>query len=318
MRRTLILILLSLRLASALSQISITLNPQQQFKETIPAGNYSGIAWLGGTRYAVVSDKSEHDGYYVFDIQLDTITGAILSAKTLGFYGSERPGRDDEDIAYLPDRCTLMISGETDNHIIEFDQQGRYTGRATAWPDSLGNLPENEGLEALTYCKESHHLWTCNETAPIRLLEIDSIMKVCRVIPYRMDSASISPREGAFYTFGVPSLCALNADSLLVLEREAYVPKMKLGAFVKCKLFCYNILTYEKTLLAQWQTYMKLFDHSFANYEGMCIGPMLAGGKRALVMVADSQNQYAGVLRDWLKTAVLIKSVATGYPQSNK
>ena len=318
MRRTLILILLSLRLASALSQISITLNPQQQFKETIPAGNYSGIAWLGGTRYAVVSDKSEHDGYYVFDIQLDTITGAILSAKTLGFYGSERPGRDDEDIAYLPDRCTLMISGETDNHIIEFDQQGRYTGRATAWPDSLGNLPENEGLEALTYCKESHHLWTCNETAPIRLLEIDSIMKVCRVIPYRMDSASISPREGAFYTFGVPSLCALNADSLLVLEREAYVPKMKLGAFAKCKLFCYNILTYEKTLLAQWQTYMKLFDHSFANYEGMCIGPMLAGGKRALVMVADSQNQYAGVLRDWLKTAVLIKSVATGYPQSNK
>lgn len=82
MRRTLILILLSLRLASALSQISITLNPQQQFKETIPAGNYSGIAWLGGTRYAVVSDKSEHDGYYVFDIQLDTITGVYYLLRT--------------------------------------------------------------------------------------------------------------------------------------------------------------------------------------------------------------------------------------------
>jgi hypothetical protein len=318
MRRTLILILLSLRLASALSQISITLNPQQQFKETIPAGNYSGIAWLGGTRYAVVSDKSEHDGYYVFDIQLDTITGAILSAKNLGFYGSERPGRDDEDIAYLPDRCTLMISGETDNHIIEFDQQGRYTGRATAWPDSLGELSENEGLEALTYCKESHHLWTCNETAPIRLLEIDSVMNVCHVIPYKMDTASISPHEGAFYTFGVPALCALNADSLLVLEREAYVPKMKLGAFVKCKLFCYNILTSKKTLLTQWQTNMKIFDHGFANYEGMCLGPKLTGGKRVVVLVADSQNQYAGVLRDWLKTAVLVKGIATGKPQRNK
>ena len=318
MRHILTMLLWGLIVASARSQIAISLNPQQQFKETIPAGNYSGIAWLGGTQYAVVSDKSEHDGYFVFDIQLDSITGAILSAKNLGFYGSEKPGRDDDGIAYLPDCGTLMISGEADNHIVEFDRQGRYTGRVTAWPDSLGNLPENEGLEALTYCKESHHLWTCNETAPIRLLEIDSIMKVCRVIPYRMDSASISPREGAFYTFGVPSLCALNADSLLVLEREAYVPKMKLGAFVKCKLFCYNILTYEKTLLAQWQTYMKLFDHSFANYEGMCIGPMLAGGKRALVMVADSQNQYAGVLRDWLKTAVLIKSVATGNPQRNK
>ena len=133
-----------------------------------------------------------------------------------------------------------------------------------------------------------------------------------------MDTASISPHEGAFYTFGVPSLCAFSADSLLVLEREAYVPKMKLGAFVKCKLFCYNILTSEKTLLAQWQTNMKLFDHSFANYEGMCLGPQLVGGKCVLVMVADSQNQYAGVLRDWLKTAVLVKSVAPGNPQREK
>lgn len=318
MRHILTLTLFLLMVVSAQSQITIWLNPQQQFKETIPAGNYSGIAWLGGTKYAVVSDKSEHDGYFVFDIQLDSITGTIRSAKNLGFYGSEKPGRDDEGIAYLPDRGTLMISGEVDNHIIEFDRQGRYTGRVTVWPDSLGHLPENEGLEALTYCKESHHLWTCNETAPIRLLEIDSIMKVKRVIPYQMDTASISPREGAFYTFGVPSLCALNADSLLVLEREAYVPKMKLGAFVKCKVFCYNILTSEKTLLAQWQTNMKLFDHSFANYEGMCLGPQLTGGKRVLVMVADSQNQYAGVLRDWLKTAVLVKGETTSDTQRNK
>ncbi len=318
MRYILALVLILLMAVSARSQITISLNPQQQFKETIPAGNYSGIAWLGGTQYAVVSDKSDHDGYFVFDIQLDSITGAIRSAKILGFYGSEKPGRDDEGIAYLPDRGTLMVSGEADNHIVEFDRQGRYTGRVTAWPDSLGHLPGNEGLEALTYCKENHHLWTCNETVPIRLLEIDSIMKVNRVISYKMDTASISPREGAFYTFGVPSLCALNADSLLVLEREVYVPKMKLGAFVKCKLFCYNILTSEKTLLAQWQTNMKFFDHSFANYEGMCLGPQLVGGKRVLVMVADSQNQYAGVLRDWLKTAVLVKSVAPGNPQREK
>lgn len=93
---------------------------------------------------------------------------------------------------------------------------------------------------------------------------------------------------------------------------------MKLGAFVKCKLFCYNILTSEKTLLTQWQTNMKIFDHGFANYEGMCLGPKLTGGKRVVVLVADSQNQYAGVLRDWLKTAVLVKGIATGKPQRNK
>lgn len=318
MRRILTLALVLLIVAVAQSQITITLNPQQQFKETVPAGNYSGIAWLGGTQYAVVSDKSEHDGYFVFNIQIDSITGVIQSVKNIGFYGSETPGRDDEGIAYLPDRGTLMISGEADNHIIEYDNQGHSTGRVMSWPDNLGRLPANEGLEALTYCSRSHHLWTCNETAPIRLLEIDTDMKVCRIVPYKMDTTTISPHKGSFYTFGVPTICALGRDSLLVLEREAYVPKMKLGALVKCKLLCYNIPTSEKTMLAQWQTNMKLFDHSFANYEGMCLGPKLKGGKRVLVMVADSQNQYAGILRDWFKTAVLVEGIATGNPQRDE
>ena len=73
-----------------------------------------------------------------------------------------------------------------------------------------------------------------------------------------------------------------------------------------------------KTAIADFSTHRDIGQLNYANYEGMCLGPQLAGGKRVLVMVADSQNQYAGVLRDWLKTAVLVKSVATGNQQSNK
>ena len=41
---------------------------QQKFPDAIPAGNYSGITWLGDDRYAVVSDKSADDGFFVFRI----------------------------------------------------------------------------------------------------------------------------------------------------------------------------------------------------------------------------------------------------------
>ena len=42
-----------------------------------------------------------------------------------------------------------------------------------------------------------------------------------------------------------------------------------------------------------------------ANYEGMCLGPVLPDGGRVLILVADSQAGYKGILRDWFKTIVL-------------
>ena len=36
----------------------VELRGQRAFPATVPAGNYSGITWLGGQRYAVVDDKS--------------------------------------------------------------------------------------------------------------------------------------------------------------------------------------------------------------------------------------------------------------------
>ena len=44
---------------------------QRSFQKSVPAGNYSGITWLGDDRYAVVSDKSSTDGFFVFRIDID-------------------------------------------------------------------------------------------------------------------------------------------------------------------------------------------------------------------------------------------------------
>ena len=60
-----------------------------------------------------------------------------------------------------------------------------------------------------------------------------------------------------------------------------------------------------KMLMAEWMTAIGLLDVSIANYEGMCLGPRLADGGQVIVLIADSQNQYAGVLSDWIKTLVI-------------
>ena len=69
-------------------------NKQKAFKKTIPAGNYSGIAWLGDNKYAVVTDKSDHDGFFVLQIDIDSVTAKIHDARILGFYSSQLPNRD--------------------------------------------------------------------------------------------------------------------------------------------------------------------------------------------------------------------------------
>ena len=59
-----------------------------------------------------------------------------------------------------------------------------------------------------------------------------------------------------------------------------------------------------KHLLAEWKTSLTLFHQDFANYEGMCLGPKLNDGSQVLILCADSQNQYGGILRDWFRTIV--------------
>ena len=139
---------------------------------------------------------------------------------------------------------------------------------------------------------------------------------------YQMDQPS-THKKADIYVMGVSELCALPDGQLLVLEREAFIPKIKIGAFCKCKLYQINPLNSEefalkekfssdtpflkKRLLTEWKTGLSLSKRSFANYEGMCLGPMLEDGSQVVILLSDSQDQYAGVLKDWFKTIVIRK-----------
>ena len=139
---------------------------------------------------------------------------------------------------------------------------------------------------------------------------------------YQMDQPS-THKKADIYVMGVSELCTLPDGQLLVLEREAFIPNIKIGAFCKCKLYLINPLNSEefsmkenissdtpflkKRLLAEWKTGLSLSKRSFANYEGMCLGPKLEDGSQVVILLSDSQDQYAGVLKDWFKTIVIRK-----------
>lgn len=224
------------------------------------------------------------------------------------------------------------------------------------WPSS--DFYPNYNFESLAFDPVHQYLWTIPEstlrkdgqpvtpqnglTNQLRLMRLDwgkmkedsnkeeyseqvSSKKDSRYMmtyAYQMDQPS-THKKADIYVMGVSELCALPDGQLLVLEREAFIPKIKIGAFCKCKLYLINPLNSEefalkekfssdtpflkKRLLAEWKTGLSLSKRSFANYEGMCLGPKLEDGSQVVILLSDSQDQYAGVLKDWFKTIVIRK-----------
>ena len=75
-----------------------TLLKQRKFPKTVPAGNYSGITWMEGNRYAVANDKSPTTGFYLMTVITDSITGELLSVRKDTFLTCGQPTRDEEGV----------------------------------------------------------------------------------------------------------------------------------------------------------------------------------------------------------------------------
>ena len=273
---------------------------RQRFHRELPPGNYSGICSIGGGRYAVVDDKAAEDGFYIFRLDIDSGSGRIRSAANEGYRSSGQPNRDMEGVCFRPSSQTLFISGEKDNEVYEYTLDGRRTGRRLAMPPEYAKAGRNFGLEALAYDSAAHLFYTTTE----RPLPGDTLLRIQtfgddlnprRQYLYRSD-APISKK----HFHGVSELCVLPDGRLLVLERQLRIPRLKVGARSTVRVYettpAGNAVL-EKHLLKEYKGSITLASRSFANCEGMCLpSPNL------LLLLADSQNRYRNVLRDWLLT----------------
>lgn len=264
--KKLIIPLLALLPLGVCGQTAAELKQVAMSKWNIGSAQYSGIAPLGGNRYALVSDKEPTDGFFVFRIDQNPNTGEVTSIYMEGFKGNSHPHvdaqgmsiRDCEGIAYLPSTRTLFISGEGDQQVLEYTLDGQLTGRKLNVPAifSLKNIVPNYGFEALTYDATTHRFWTTTEsTLPIdghaagpqypgaqnllRLQAFDENLQPVAQYAYRMDRGQTDD-FGKTYVYGVPEMTALSDGRLLVLEREANITAGGLSSEVRCKLFIVN------------------------------------------------------------------------------
>lgn len=351
LRKILTLIALSLPVALCAQQAA-DLGQVALSKWNIGTGQYSGITALGDNRYAVVSDKEPADGFFVFRIDQNATTGEVAAVYLEDFKGNPAPTvdangisvRDCEGVAWFPPAGTVFISGEGDQAILEYDMDGRPTGRRLDVPAIFGldNIVPNYGFEALTYSAATHRFWTTTESTLkrdgaaagpqhpgeqnlLRLQAFDDDLRPVAQYAYRMDRGKADD-FGKIYVYGVPALTALPDGRLLVLEREADVSAGYLSSEVICKIFIVDPTQgwqidsstelkqldpnrfLVKKLLATFTTKLTPFKKTFANYEGMCLGRRLADGSQTLLLISDSQGGY-GIgpvhLNDYIRVLIL-------------
>ena len=325
MNRHLLFLLSGLLSIQMMAQQTV-LNKQHNFHKTVPAGNYSGITWLGDDRYAVVNDKSQTAGFHLMTIRLDDTTGDIKEVRADTFLTSGQPNRDEEGICYMPQSKGIFVSSEADGHILEYNLTGQLTGRQLNVPGIFRFAHSNGGFEALTYNATTHRFWTTTEnTLKVDGQEPNIKRKTANLLRLQSFGDDLQPREQYWYltdssavqgeegksTLGVSGLAALDDGQMIVLEREIHLTPKYIGSSVHVKLYVVNPFTQrandllQKQLIAEFRTKINITDRSFANYEGICVGPQLKDGRILLLLVADSQNQYKGYLKDWFRTVAV-------------
>ena len=290
----------------------------------IDAGEYSGITWIQGNRYAVVSDDLKGGGIIHFNIPIDSYgaVGNVTMQLADGTAAAEGKKRDCEGIAFVPSLAKLYVSSEKHQEILEYDLAGRETGKGLHVPADLSvkSITDNYGFEALSYNDSTGLFWTTTE-APLledtffpRLHRLQSFTidgKPAERFLYQADEPIRSAAGTVAYVFGIPAVTALDDGRLLVLEREVYVPKGSLWdklqkAFSRHNLYLVDPVNdtagiLRKSLLCSFQTGAM----DLADFEGMCLGPTLADGRRTLVLIADSQKGSGGLTNEYVKVILL-------------
>jgi hypothetical protein len=264
------------------------------------ATDFSGLTWLEGDNYYAVSNRDR--AMFAMKISVATETGRLTDARFTTRIPLKTGYSDLEGIAYQPETKRVYLSSESAHGIVGFDRAGDASFSVNTVPAIFKTARENKSLESLTYGARS--FWTANEDtlkvdgemssakagALVRLQKFDAKFQPLAQYAYRTETSLFRVRNSGT---GVPDLCALPNGNLLVLERV-----VGLGLSAKIYLVDFQGATdttktprldraqvnpVRKTLLFERAT-------GFHNFEGITLGPELAGGWRSLLLISDSDG----------------------------
>ncbi len=304
-------------LAGCVTQPTLTPIGEFSLKQDAPEG-LSGITWLGDERYALAEDSGGR--IHFAQIRLDYETGAITNCVFTDVMTI--PGLvDAEGIAYERGSGPLYVSDEAGANILKLLPDA--SPIRVPLPDFFTHTRPNKSLESLS-CDHSRRgagfcLWTANEDA----LTVDGppssatnrpLVRIACIPPfamekeadswwfYRLDTAQGGPIPGAGKDVpfnGLVGLAALGDGRLLVLERSCGLVQGEEGgspSLITSSIYYVDTsrtkpgspTPIRKTLL--WRQ-----GFPFSNYEGIALGPKLADGSRAVILVADGDVSKAKV-----------------------
>jgi len=288
------------------------------------ATELSGIAWVGSGRFLLVGDGGEQALWDAW-IELDPATGRIVAQSITGRFPVPGLGTDVEGIAIDRASGTILCADEATNAIRRFDLSSFAACGALRVPAVFAppNLRANFGFEALGCLRGE--AWTANEEALVSDGPVSSTQSGAWVRLQRFDSQGYPAGQWAYRCdpisgmtelvdaerSGVVDLVPWDRDTLLVLEREfggAFIPDFRSRLYAVdlrgasdvsnvSMLAAGGFVPASKTRL--WER-----GFPFCNFEGMALGPPVAGGCRSLILVSDDGGGVGGQTQRLLALAV--------------
>ncbi len=297
----------------------------------------SGVAWLGEDRYVAVMDNS--DVLLHFRLTLSQAgkpleardlrvvkVGAAHDFEDVAScpeplvrrIAAKRADRGGED----PGACLLLAEENTPAIRAVADSGGELLG-VVPLPGVMRDRRPNRGLESLDVDPDDASIWTANEEAlavdgPAASVGAGTTVRLVRIPlpsqdrqPARQFAYAVEQPHPFVRIFageplaGVSALVALGGGRLLVLERSAGpgLPPFLSRIFLVGTANGADVSGVERELAARRDHLLPkrlLWEDSLGcNLEGLCLGPTLADGNRALVGIADNggigtPNQIVG------------------------
>lgn len=298
----------------------------------------SGVAWLGGDRYVAVLDNSDLLLCFALDLspagQPLAVRG-LRAVRLAAVHDFEDVAVCPEPLrtriatrqarlqARAPGDC-LLIAEEDTPAIRAVSQQGGDLLGIVPLPENMMRRRPNRGPESLAVDPDDGSIWTANEEAlagdgPAARVGGGTVVRVVKIPlpadpprPTRQFAYPVEPPHAFVRMFageplsGVSAIVALGAGRLLVLERAAGpgVPPFKSRIFLVDTTDAADVTAVDRDLADRGDDFLGktlLWEDSLGcNLEGLCLGPPLRNGNRALVAVADNgglgtPNQLVGL-----------------------